>query len=242
MTLVAVDTAGGVFSPQSHTYTLFLFFFFSFCSWNWTGVYRHLHNFTSVITLYLTEATWGLMVSALVLGEIVQRAARSLKGLIFVPTAHLCRGVSEQDAEPLLASWLQRKGWAQRDPFATEKQMNVLSEVKRCSRIKLYRIPLYCHQHTHVSQQDVDLHVDQAFIILQDQAWGKHQHNIICVSRSQVSTRAHTPHSITSIKKPAFNQLIFRYRFTSITKNNFVFTVSENYILKNLLSYVLTHH
>ena len=52
-------------------------------------------NFTPLITLYSAEATWGLMVSALVLGEIVQCAGRSLKGLMFVSTAHLRWGVSE---------------------------------------------------------------------------------------------------------------------------------------------------
>lgn len=52
----------------------------SYRQWLWTCMYRHPVHSASLITLYLGEATWGLMVSAPVLRQIVQCAVRSQKG------------------------------------------------------------------------------------------------------------------------------------------------------------------
>lgn len=99
---------------QIHTHSLPL------CPWNWTRVYCHLPNFTLI--MYFMEPTWGLMVSALALRKIAGHAGRSLKSLIFVSTIHLCWGVSQQDAELLLASGLLQKGWGQCDPFGKKRE------------------------------------------------------------------------------------------------------------------------
>lgn len=83
-----VCTAGGVFSPQTHTYNTRVLFSPPF-----------FHGIEPVFTatpsmlpwlLSFTEATWGLMVSAPARGEIVRCAGRSLKGLI--------RGLSEDES------------------------------------------------------------------------------------------------------------------------------------------------
>lgn len=73
-------------------------------------------------------------------GEIVHRDGRSLKGLIFVSTIHLCWGLSGQDAELLTSALRMSACW----PSCQRKHMVTSKENKRstCCRIMKGKINL----------------------------------------------------------------------------------------------------
>lgn len=115
----------------------------------WAGVY-HPSVSTSLIALLFTEPTWGF--DASVLREIVQRAGRSLKGLMFV---------SQQVAELSLTPGLPRKtkkdklrvnrvcqrvppGWTCMQPskyvLIMLQEWRVKPEVRNCNGLSTYDI------------------------------------------------------------------------------------------------------
>lgn len=97
-----IDTAGGVFTThaEAHSHT------FPLC-----GI-EPVFTATPSILPWLLCTSWRPHGARWLVHwwEIVHCDGRSLKGLIFVSTIHLCWGVSEHDAELLLTSALLQKG------------------------------------------------------------------------------------------------------------------------------------